>query len=150
MFSRGYPDENNLPMGSGLRLALCGVLLTSLLYTTGCNALGVGNGKLLRELQSENDRLLSEFRAERARRQEVEKAKRVVEERLAESEKLVARQYSGASRISRIPAPNFNAPGGFNGSAGVPFSDGLSGLSGGGFGTADPNSGLRWQRRISP
>lgn len=148
MFSRGYPVQYKLPLGSDPQWALCAVLLTSLLCATGCNALGVGNGKLLRELQSENDRLLSEFRAERARRQEVEKAKRVVEERLAESEKLVARQYSGASRISRIPTPNFN--GGFNRSASVPFSDGLGGLSGSGFGNADPNSGLRWQRRISP
>lgn len=138
------------------------IVVMAMPFAAGCNSLGLGggfgSGKLLQELRNENDRLLSEFRAERDRRENAEKTLRVLENRLSESEKLLARRYS--------PSGNYGQ---------VPFTADLRGLSGNsyrrnaaptgpivrsqsgssqfntatGYGMADPDSGLRWQRRMS-
>ncbi|MCR9295020.1 MAG: hypothetical protein NXI32_20065 [bacterium] len=99
----------------------------------------------MQELQSENERLLAEFRAERDRRQRTEEQLRVMENRLAESEKLIARQYSSSGqRLSQLSAPSGGS--GYS----LPASPGFTNSSSGGYGPADPESGLRWQRRASP
>ncbi len=111
----------------------------------GCNSFG--NGQLVQELRHENERLLTEFRAERDRREQSEKTLRLVESRLEESEKLLAKHYQGtsASRLTRRPP---KLPSGATGSGQLPFSADLPGV--GGRPAADPDTGLRWERRIEP
>ncbi|MEM8732793.1 MAG: hypothetical protein AAGG44_01130 [Planctomycetota bacterium] len=115
----------------------------------GCNALGLGNGRLVKELQGENERLLSEFRAERNRRESTEKNLRLMEQRLAESEKLLARQFgAGQGRLSqlstfRAQSPAYNPPQ----SALPPVTSDFAGNAGvSSYGTPNTN-GLRWRRR---
>ncbi len=85
----------------GLRLAL---VLACLSASLGCNSFG--NGKLVKQLQLENERLLGEFRAERQRREESERLNSTLEARLSESEKLLARQTQGTipNRLSSLPS----------------------------------------------
>lgn len=106
-----------------------------------------GGGRLVKELEAENDRLLAEFRAERDRREGIEKALRRTQQRLAESEKQLAQQVSlGASRLSQLPSgsmagPNYNSSGYRNP---PPFSSDVSGATAG-INAASNN--LRWMRR---
>lgn len=91
------------PQAASWRLLLgaCGLALLSVIG--GCNSLG--NSRLVKELQTENERLLSEFRGQRDRAAELEKANQLQAERLAESEKLLARlsQGIGSGRLSSLP-----------------------------------------------
>ncbi len=108
----------------------------------GCNSFG--NGKLVQQLQHENERLLTEFRAERKRREEVESANRSLEARLSESEKLLARQTPGGipNRLSSMqPAPR-----GLPATSATPLGDTTPRDASGTHG--DP-SGFRWQRRVN-
>ena len=132
-----------------------GLSLVALVAASGCNAFGLGNGRAVQELRTENERLLTEFRAERDRRQEMEKQLRVMENRLAESEKLLARQYSPTDRrLSQLSSLPSTSPSGAravpNSASPAPFSSDLQGLSGDPGLSADQESGLRWQRRVSP
>ena len=119
--------------------------MTLIASSVGCNSFG--NGKLVQQLQNENERLLTEFRAERSRREEFERQNKTLEARLSESEKLLARQTQGpaSSRVSSLP-PSVGG-----------LLNGLPALKpGGGGGAADfPNAaqsgddGFRWQRRVN-
>lgn len=116
----------------------------------GCNSFG--NGKLVQELRNENERLLAEFRAERERREQSERTAKLMERRLAESEKMLARQYQSpqAERLSRLHAPFVPGSAGNGGFAQPPFSSELQGTTGNQEPSADPGTGLRWQRRVTP
>ena len=124
------------------------LVVLPLIAAGGCSSFG--NGKLVKELQRDNDRLLTEFRAERGRREEAEKRARLLENRLAESEKLLARQsqsYS-PSRISSLQ------PGRAELSQGLLPSQSTSVPSLGGPAArpkapASGEPGFKWQRRAT-
>ena len=130
------------PRAVGWRL-LCGACGLALLgVASGCNSLG--NSRLVKELQTENERLLSEFRGQRDRAAELEKANRLQAERLAESEKMLARltQGVGSGRLSSLPpASSSGAAAGslMNSTANLPSA------SPAGSGTSSDE--LRWQPR---
>ena len=124
-------------------------LLTVLLPLSGCNTFG--NGKIVKQLQGENERLLSEFRAERKRREDAERKASLAENRLAEAEKYLARQLQSPSgRLSSRSKSDLP-----NGNTG--FVDGFGSQSTGFGGQNTPAdsspqadaSGFRWQRRIN-
>lgn len=125
-------------------IALC--CLCSLPALTGCNSFG--NGKLIRQLQNENDRLLSEFRAERNRREEAEQAKFELEDRLAESEKLLAQQAeSGSSqRLSSLPGRGNSSDRGAS-SSGLNSQYGADQANDAGRAYGGANSDFRWLPR---
>lgn len=138
-----------------LRWQVVGVILLSGVVgtATGCSSLNLGGGRLVKELEAENDRLLAEFRAERDRRENVEKALRRTTQRLADSEKQLAQQVSlGSSRLSQLPAGTGLGSSSY-GSAGYsnppPFSSDVSGATSGTNAASGSlsGSGLRWMRR---
>ncbi|MFN3191519.1 MAG: hypothetical protein ACE361_13505 [Aureliella sp.] len=126
----------------------CCFLFTLLPATLGCSTFGLGNGRLVKELQSENERLLGEFRAERNRRESTEKSLRVMERRLAESEKLLARQFgAGQGRLSQVSTLRAQSPYAPPQSALPPITSDFEGSSAAqSYGTTGTN-GLRWRRR---
>ena len=117
------------------------LILALLLPTFGCNSFS--NGKLVQQLQSENERLLTEFRAERQRREESERVNRTLEARLSESEKLLARQTPGAApnRLSSLQ-PGYQLP--VNSSSNPAAGNRAAEATAGG-NSAD----FRWQRRVN-
>ena len=119
---------------SGRLLCLC---ISILPMTAGCSMFG--SGKVVQQLQNENDRLLSEFRAERQRRDEAERANKILEARLAESEKLLARQSQGASRLSSLQNGN-----NYLGTSAPPPTVAPDAFTPDG----DQESGVQWQRRV--
>ncbi len=138
-----------LPAGGVLCRALVYLVLCSPI--TGCNSFG--NGKLVQQLQHENERLLTEFRAEKARREEFERQNKTLEARLSESEKLLARQSGASSRLSSLPSAVGLPPL-------KPFDSANKGNSnqqdlGGGsdgnatIGVGPDGDGFRWQRRVN-
>ena len=154
------PDCNRSAGDAYLR-SRCGRIYLALLlllpFGVGCNTLGLGNGRLVKELQSENERLMGEFRAERNRRESTEKNLRVMERRLAESEKLLARQFGGGQgRLSQLST--FRAQSPFPSSASTPYRSGnpsfppvtsdLEGNRGAqSYNAPSSTGGLRWRRR---
>ena len=129
------------------------VALYLLLTIPGCNTFGVGAKQQVKELRVENERLLSEFRAQRNQRAKAEEALRKMESRLAESEKMVARYHSpSANRISQ--RSTFQPPldpnlGLWGQSSATPYGS-YSPTGQAAFqDQIDPNSGLRWQRRVA-
>lgn len=99
----GRPQYCKYPHPGGYPHAWTLLALLLLITLSGCNSFG--SGKLVQQLQNENERLLTEFRAEKKRREEFEKQNRTLEARLSESEKLLARQSQGASsRLSSLPS----------------------------------------------
>ena len=147
--TRAAIDQPSMTARRTLRWTVALVVCATLVGSSGCSAFGLGNTKLVQELQSENDRLLAEFRAERNRREQTEKTLQIVENRLAESEKLLARQYSpSTNRLSQLPALGTgNSVGPQSSSNRTPFSSDWSGADS--YDPADLDSGLRWQRRFS-
>lgn len=124
-----------------LRFQLAAGLCWLVACHSGCSSFGLGNAKLVQDLQAENDRLLAEFRAERDRREDLEHALRRTENRLAESEKLLAQRYAPRSGSSTNTARVSN-------SSPLPALGNRGGSAGFDNSTAD-DSGLRWQRRVS-
>jgi hypothetical protein len=145
-YSASKPRRSRICNAIGASL-LAGVLVS----TVGCSSLSFGGGRLVKELEAENDRLLAEFRAERDRRESIEKALRRTQQRLAESEKQLAQQFSlGASRLSQLPSGALS--GSSSNSTGysrpAPFSSEFSGATNGAATNGNlSNSGLRWMRR---
>jgi hypothetical protein len=116
----------------------------------GCNSFG--NGKLVKELERENERLLAEFRAQRDRNAELEASNRLQAERLAESEKLLARltQETPGGRLSSLPTyPNQVDRGRASGAgnAGLPYESTANGTPVGPFADSPNAAGLKWQPR---
>ena len=126
-------------MHACVRLGLIWLLA---LPIVGCNSFG--SGKLVQQLQNENERLLTEFRAERERRESAERLNSTLEAKLSESEKLLARQTLGSTpnRVSSLqPALGPSSPLPTTGSN----SSGPS--NAGQVGTGDSN--ISWQRRVN-
>ncbi len=94
---------------------LCLVLLAGL---TGCGTLG--NSKLVKQLQIENERLLSEYRVQRDELARTSQQLASTRQKLAESEKMLARQYPLNGNIqSRISRNDYGGTSnGANGNAG--------------------------------
>lgn len=143
-------------------LGLASMILFS---SSGCNLFGIAVTTTVRELRHENERLLTEFRAEKKRREEMENTLRTMEARLAESEKMVAQQHSPSTeRFSQLnpltaqPGVGGVLPYGSNSngrlgtqpyaSSPTPYRGDSGGLPND-YNSADADSGLQWQRRMS-
>ena len=107
---------------------------------SGCNSFG--NGKLVQQLQLENERLLSEFRAEKARREQAEQKMASVELKLAESEKLLARQYQAGQFVPHLSSRPTGAPLPTPGKTDSPSTPAQGGAG-------DEGQSFRWQRRMT-
>jgi hypothetical protein len=108
---------------------------------SGCNTFA--NGKLVQQLQNENNRLLTEFRAERQRREEMERVNATLEARLSESEKLLARQLGDSpGRLSSLqPLPRGSQSSGQPGEQ-QPVNNEPRSADG-------ESAGVEWQRRVN-
>ncbi|MCA9192877.1 MAG: hypothetical protein KDB03_13970 [Planctomycetales bacterium] len=121
-------------------LWFCHVSL-GLALLSGCSSFG--QGKMLKQLQTENERLLSEFRQQRDQLGVLKQQNQLLASRLEESEKLLARQATTESgdRLSRLNnPPYYSSPGG--------LPTGQGGLSKNYAPRSPSNSGnsdLRWQ-----
>jgi molecular chaperone DnaK (HSP70) len=109
----------------------------------GCNSFG--SGKLVQQLQNENERLLTEFRAERERREEAERLNSTLEAKLSESEKLLARQTMGSTpnRVSSLQPALLGASSQLPTTGSSSYGASNSGLPR----TTTSDSEVGWQRR---
>jgi hypothetical protein len=131
------PTAGAFRLANGALLCVCAGLMVT---AAGCNSLG--NAKIVKQLQTDNERLLSEFRAEKARRERAEQRVASVELKLAESEKLLARQYESGQRVPHLSSRQPEVP--------LPTNIGSgSSTSVGGHGSSGEGDAFRWQRRMN-
>ena len=127
---------------------ICLVSLTSL-CSIGCSSFG--SGKLVHQLQNDNERLLGELRATKNNVEEQKKQNQSLQARLAEAEKLLAvQQQVGAPRLSSLTETGGFAPGSSSTANSAATANSSSPLPGTAspLGSANPTDQFRWQRRI--
>lgn len=119
----------------------CWCWLCLLTTALGCNSFG--NGKLAKQLQSENDQLVREFRAQRDRNAELTRANQLLEDRIAETEKQLARNFQAdngrLSRLNSLPSSKGTSSSGYASQAWRTEATNVSPYV--------DESGLRWEPR---